>query len=169
MPLPSISTMIRDFFGSLFFVWYDDSMNVENQYSPVYKRIAVALIFSPAIYLFFLLLTSTTTSQDGIIAAYIIFLPLSLTSILFVGLSIAKYKSLSRTKSKVAPSTKRIVGNIIYAIGALILVFSGAAFLLSAGMVVLAGPVIVLPPIVGVVLFGIGKGMIDKTKIATSK
>ena len=65
--------------------------------------------------------------------------------------------------------TLKIVGNIIYAIGALILILSGTAFLLSAGMVVLAGPIIVLFPIVGAVLFGVGKGMIDKTKIASSK
>jgi hypothetical protein len=157
--------MIKDFFGRLF-VWYDDSMKVGNEYSSVYKRVAVALIFSPAIYLFFLLLTSAT-SQDGIIVAYTILLPLSLISILFVGLSVIKYKSLSQTQRKAKVSTKRIVGNIIYAIGSLILILSGEAFLLSAGMVVLSGLVIVLPPIVGAILVVIGKVMIDKTKIAS--
>jgi hypothetical protein len=60
--------------------------------------------------------------------------------------------------------TMNLIGNGIYAIGALVLILSCASFVFSAGMVILAGPVVILFPVVGGVLFGVGKGMIDKSK-----
>jgi hypothetical protein len=60
--------------------------------------------------------------------------------------------------------TLNILGNAIYAIGALLLILSCAAFVLSAGMVLLAGPIFILFPIIGGALFGLGKGMIAKSK-----
>lgn len=97
----------------------------ENLYSPVYKRLAFALIFSPAIYLFFFLMTRSS-SQDGVMAAVMIFLPLSLLSILLFVLSIKKFKSISQTASKVTISTGRILHIILVSFVVLLCLFLSA-------------------------------------------
>lgn len=93
--------------------------------NPVYMRLAVAIIFSPAIYLFFLLLTRAT-SQDGMVVAFTILLPLSLVSVVFMGLSVKKFMSISKTHSKAAVSPKRIIHTLVVSAVVLLCLFLSA-------------------------------------------
>lgn len=58
----------------------------------------------------------------------------------------------------------RLTGNILYSIGVLILVPVGVIFISSANMVMLAGPIALLIPVLGAAFVGTGKGMTRKAR-----
>lgn len=56
----------------------------------------------------------------------------------------------------------KLTGNILYFIGALILVPAGIVFLASPNTLMLAGPIVLLVPLLGVTLAGTGRWLIHK-------
>lgn len=60
-------------------------------------------------------------------------------------------------------SLLKLTGNILYLIGALMVALPFIAIVASAGMVLLAGYVFLLTPVVGAILVAVGKGMIKNT------
>jgi hypothetical protein len=61
-------------------------------------------------------------------------------------------------------ATLRIIGNILYFIGLVILVPSGMIILTSVNTFMLAGPIALLVPIIGGILGGTGKYLRNKAK-----